>query len=68
MSTAGDTATGLELVLRCLSRLPLEPLKLASDKHLAWKMSIVLALALAERVSELHSLSFRVRHSCGWSS
>ena len=48
------------LVLRCLSRPSLEPLKLASDKHLAWKMYILLALASAKRVSELHGLSFRM--------
>ena len=29
----------LSLVLSCLSRLPFEPLKLASDNHLTWKTS-----------------------------
>ena len=35
----------LSLVLRCLSRPPLEPLKLASDKHLTWKTSFYLLLS-----------------------
>ena len=39
-------------------------LKLASDKHLTWKMSLV----SAKRVSELHSLSFWIHHSRGWRS
>ena len=56
----------LLLVLHCLSRPPFEPLKLASDKHLTWKTSFLLALASAKRVSELHRLSFRVHHSRGW--
>ena len=58
----------LSLVLRCLSKPPFESLKLASDKHLTWKTSFLLALASTKRVSELHGLSFRVRHSHGWSS
>ena len=35
----------LYLLLRCLSRPPSEPLKLASDKHLTWKTSFLIALA-----------------------
>ena len=58
----------LFLVLRCLSQTPFEPLKLASDKHRTWKTSFLLALTSAKRVSELHSLSFRVCHSWGWGS
>ena len=56
------------LVLLCLSRPPFEPLKLTSDKHLTWKKSFLLALVSAKRVSELHGLSFRICHSCGWRS
>ena len=56
------------LILCCLSRSPLELLKLASDKHLTWKTSFLLALASAKMVSELHGLSFRGRHSRGWRS
>ena len=51
-----------------LSQPPFEPLKLASDKHLTWKMSFLLALVSAKRVSELNCLSFLVHHSCGWGS
>ena len=58
----------LSLVLRSLTRLPYEPLKLSSDKHLAWKTCFLLALALAKKVSELHGLSFQVCHSRGWQS
>ena len=53
----------LSLILRCLSRPPFEPLKLTSDKHPTWKTSFLLALASAKTVSELHGVSFRVRHS-----
>ena len=56
------------LVLRCLSRAPFEPLKLASNKHLTWKTSFVHDLMSAKRVSELHSLSFMVRHLRSWKS
>ena len=52
----------LSFVLRCLSRSPFQLLKLASDKHLTWKTSFLLALVLAKRVSELHGLSFSVCH------
>ena len=58
----------LSLILRCLSRPPFEPLMLASDKHLTWKTSFLLALASDKRVSELHCLSFRVCHLRGWKS
>ena len=58
----------LSLVLQCLSWPPFELLKLASDKHLTWKMSFLLAFASAKRDIELYGLSFRVRHSLGWRS
>ena len=58
----------LSLVSRCLSRPPFEPLKLASDKHLTWKTSFLLALVSAKSASKLHGISFRVRHSCRWKS
>ena len=57
----------MSLVLRCLSRLPFEPLKLASYKHFTRKTSYLLALALARRVRELHNLFFLVRHLRSWS-
>ena len=34
--------------------------------NLTWKTSFLLALASTKSVSELHGLSFRVRHSRGW--
>ena len=37
----------LSLVLRCLSRLPFEPFRLASDKHMTWNTCFLLALASA---------------------
>ena len=58
----------LSFVLRCLSRPPLEPLKLAFDKHLTWKTSFLLAPASAKKVSELYDLSFHVCYSRGWRS
>ena len=58
----------LLLILCCSLRPPFEPLKLASDKHLTWMTSFLLALASTKRVSELHGPSFRVRHSHGWRS
>ena len=56
----------LSLILQCLSQPPFEPLKLASDKHLTWKTSFSVALASTKRASELHCLSFCVRHSRSW--
>ena len=56
----------LSLVLRSLTCLPYEPLKLSSDKHLTWKTSFLLALASVKRVSELHCLPYLVSHSSGW--
>ena len=41
----------LSLVVGCLSRPPFEPLKLASDKHLTWKTSSLLTLALTNAFS-----------------
>ena len=52
----------------CLYRPSFETLKLTSDKHITWKTSFLLALALAKGVNELHGLSFCVRHSRGWRS
>ena len=56
----------LSLVLGCLSGPPFEPLKLASDKHLTWKMSSLLSLASYKSISELHGPSCRVCHSHCW--
>ena len=58
----------LSLVLRSLTHPPYDPLKLSSNKHLTWKMCFLLALLLTRRVSELHGLSYKVRHSHGFGS
>ena len=44
----------LFLVIRNLTYLPYEPLKLSSDMHLSCKTCFLLALRLAKRVSELY--------------
>ena len=49
-----------------LTRSPFEPPKSSSDEHLTWEMCFQLFLALANRVTELHDLSFCVQHSVGW--
>ena len=56
-----DLRTRTYLILRCLFRPPFEPIK-------TWKTSFLLAIASTKRVSELHSLSFCVRHLRGWRS
>ena len=58
----------LSLVLRSLTLAPYEPLGQASQVYLTRKFVFLLALASAKRVSELHGLSSRVRHTEGWSS
>ena len=50
----------LVLVLAVLKRQPLEPIKLASLKHLMWKTVFLLAFTSVRRVSELHALCYRV--------
>ena len=51
------------LGLRSLTSPLYKPLKLSSDKHLTWKTCFLLVFALAERVSELRSLSYHDWHS-----
>ena len=58
----------LTVVLRSLSSPPYEPLKLASNRDVTLKTVFLLALASAKRVSELHGLSAKVKHSRGWAS
>ena len=41
----------LFLVLRSLTHLPYEPLKLSSNIHITWKTSFSLAFALAQKIS-----------------
>ena len=59
-------AWDVALVLNSLTTAPYEPLKDAEERLLAHKMLFLLALALAKRVGELHTLSHRVSHSTGW--
>ena len=46
----------LELVLASLKTSPYEPLRLADDKHLTWKVAFLVALTSARRASEIHAL------------
>ena len=48
----------LSMVFRSLTHLPHEPMKLSSDKQLTQKTCFLPALALAERINELHGLSY----------
>ncbi|MPC95382.1 hypothetical protein E2C01_090590 [Portunus trituberculatus] len=61
-------AWDLPLVFNSLTKAPYEPLRLASLQDVTLKVSFLLALASARRVSELHGLSAEVRHSRGRSS
>ena len=56
------------LVLKSLTRAPYEPLSRSSDMALTHKTVFLLALASAKRVSELHGISYRIRHTEGWDS
>ena len=56
----------LSLVLKNLICLSNEPVTLSLVKYLAWKICYLLALASAKRISELHGLSYQVRHLKGW--
>ena len=46
----------LELVLAALKKAPYEPLRLADNKHLTWKVSFLVAITSARRASEIHAL------------
>ena len=56
------------LVLRSLTCLLSDILKLSPDKHLTQKMYFLLAFTLVKRISELHGLSFCVQYSQDWKS
>ena len=47
----------LQVVLEGLCKAPFEPLERSSLKHLSFKTALLLALATAKRVSDLHALS-----------
>ena len=59
-------AWDVALVLNSLTAAPCEPLKDAEECLLAHKTLLLLALASAKRVGELHALSHRVSHHVGW--
>ena len=52
----------MSLVLYILTRHPYEPLKKASNKDFTLKTLFLLALASAQRVSDLHGLLAEVCH------
>ena len=60
-------AWDIALVLQSLTRAPYEPLRTSDEHFLAQKTLFLLALASAKRIDELHTLSYRVSHSRGWS-
>ena len=59
-------AWDVALVLQSLTGAPYEPLRTCDERFLAQKTLILLALASAKRIGELHTLSYRVSHSRGW--
>ena len=56
----------VSLVLQSLTRAPYEPLRSADERFLAQKTLVLIALASAKRIGELHALSYRVSHSRAW--
>ena len=56
----------MALVLQSLTGAPYEPLQTCEEHFLAQKTLLLLALASAKRIGELHALSYRVSHSRGW--
>ena len=56
----------ISLVLQSLTRAPYEPLRSADERFLAQKTLVLIALASAKRIGELHALSYRVSHSRAW--
>ena len=56
----------ISLVLQSLTRAPYEPLRSADERFLAQKTLVLIALASAKRIGELHALSYRVSHSRDW--
>ena len=49
----------LDLVLAVLKQQPFESIRLASLKHLTWKMVFMVAIMSAHLVSELHALCYK---------
>ena len=59
-------AWDVSLVLQSLTGAPYEPLRTCEERFLAQKTLFLLALASAERIGELHALSYRVSHTRDW--
>ena len=64
----GIPSWNLSLVLHQLTKLPFEPIKEASLKHLTFKTVFLLALGSGKRRSEIHAWQNRnIRHQSDWS-
>ena len=64
----GIPSWNLSLVLHQLTKVPFEPLKEASLKHLTFKTVFLLALGSGKRRSEIHAwLHKNIRHQSDWS-
>ena len=59
-------AWDVSLVLKSLTGAPYEPLRTCEERFLAQKTLLLLALASAKRIGELHALSYRVSHTMDW--
>ena len=59
-------AWDVALVLQSLIGAPYEPLRTCDEHFLAQKMLLLLVLASAKRIGELHALSYRVSHTRNW--
>ena len=59
-------AWDVSLVLQSLTGAPYEPLRTCEERFLAQKTLFLLALASANRIGELHALSYRVSHTRDW--
>ena len=60
------SAWDITVILHSLTLPSYEPVKLSQNECLTLKMSFFLALVSAKLFVELHSLSYRVKRSRGW--
>ena len=64
----GIPSWNLSLVLHQLTKVPFEPLREASLKHLTFKTVFLLALGTGKRRSEIHAWQHKnIRHQSDWS-
>ena len=59
-------AWDVSLVHQSLTGAPYEPLRTCEERFLAQKTLLLLALASAKRICDLHALSYRVSHTRDW--